>query len=496
MKVRPLHMIDLYKTRHIDFYGPGLTWIYENSTPRSAKYMSKIEGIDDKIVLFGNQYLIKWYFMEVWTENFFKQPKEKVIREYKRRMDSCLGPGNYPTHHLESLHDLGYLPILVKSLPEGSVVNAGVPYYTIQNTHPDFAWVPGFLEDCMSNLVWRASTSATISRKYHKIAKYFADKTTDDSSYTDFFFHDFQLRSTGGIQDAMMSGAGHLISFKGSDNTPAMDFLEDYYNADPTKEIIGAGVVANEHSTVCPGGKENEFKNYKKWITKDFPTGILSLVSDTWNLWYVITNHLVKLKPEIMARDGKVVIRPDSSPKTPLEIICGDPDAPIGSPENKGVIQLLWEIFGGKVNKKGYKELDSHIGAIYGEGISLPLLIKIYTKLEEMVFAANNIVFGIGGGSFLYGMTRDTLGWACKATACVINGEFKEIYKDPITDSGLKKSAKGLLRVDKVNGEYVLKDQCSKEEEDGGELRPVFKDGKLLKDWTLSEIRETLKQYL
>lgn len=495
MKIRPLHMIDLYKTRHIDFYGPDLKWIYENSTPRSSKYLQDIPGVDKKIVLFGNQYLIKWYLMEVWTENFFKQPKEKVIAEYQNRMDGCIDAG-YPVGHFEKLHDLGYLPLLIKSLPEGTVVNPGIPYYTFQNTHDDFAWLPGFLEDVMSNLVWRASTSATISRRYKQIAMRYANETTDDNSYVDFYFHDFQLRSTGGIQDAMLSGAGHLISFKGSDNTPAMDYLQDYYNADPKKEIIGCGVVANEHSTVCAGGRENEFANYKKWITETFPNGVISLVSDTWNLWRVITEYMVALKDDILKRDGTVVIRPDSSPKTPFEIICGDKEAAPNSPEHKGVIQLFWEIFGGKINKKGYKEIDSHVKCIYGEGISLPLLIKIYDKLKEMGFAANNIVFGIGGGSFLYGNTRDTLGWACKATACRIGDEYREIFKEPITDSGLKKSAKGLLRVNKVNGEFVLKDQCTFEEEQGGELIPVFKDGKLLKDWTLQEVRDNLAQYL
>ena len=197
--------------------------------------------------------------------------------------------------------------------------------------------------DTISNLIWRASTSATISRKYKQISLKYARETTDDQTYVDYFTHDFQLRGTGGIQDAMMSGAGHLINFLGSDNTPAMDFLEDYYGA---TGLIGCGVVANEHSCVCSGGKENEFDNYKKWITETFPKGILSLVSDTWSLWNVITNYLPRLKDIIMARDGKVVIRPDSSPKTPLEIICGDPEAPQGSPQNKGVIQLLWEIFG------------------------------------------------------------------------------------------------------------------------------------------------------
>jgi nicotinamide phosphoribosyltransferase len=482
----PLTAIDLYKTNHINFYPENLTVMYENFTPRSTKHLVKIEGTDDKVVLIGLQYFIKWWLMDVWQNQFFNKPFEYSFNYYSARMNGCLGEGKYPTEHFAKLHKLGYLPILIKALPEGSVVNSGIPYFTIKNTHDDFAWLPGFLEDTISNLIWRAATSATISRKYKQIATKYAKETTDDISYVDFFFHDFQLRGTGGIQDAMLSGAGHLCNFFGSDNTPAMDFMQDYYGA---TGLIGCGVVANEHSCVCAGGKENEFANYKKWITQDFPEGIVSLVSDTWNLWNVITNYLPKLRNEILQRKGKVVIRPDSSPKTPLEIICGDPDAPANSPESKGVVQLLWEIFGGTVNKKGYKELDSHIGMIYGEAIQMPLLVKIYQKLKEKGFAANSCVFGIGSGAFLYGITRDTLSFACKATACVKDGKLEEVFKDPITDSGSKKSAKGLLRVDRVGEDYILRDCVTPEEEAGGELKEVFRDGKLLIDQTLAEIR-------
>lgn len=496
MKERALHTIDLYKSNHILFYGPEITYLYENYTPRSAKYSHKAEGTDDKIVLFGLQYFLKYWLGTVWKETFFDVPKEKVVNEYKRRMKGCLGEGNFPYKHIEDLHDLGYLPIYIKALPEGTAVDAGIPYFTLINTLPEFAWVPGFLEDTISNLIWKTSTSATISRKYKQIAKRYADETTDDSSYIDFFFHDFQLRGTGGVQDAVMSGMGHLLSFVGSDNVPAIDGLEDWYNANSDNELIGVGVIANEHSCVCSGGQENEFSNYEKWITKTFPKGIRSFVSDTWNLWNVITNYLPKLKPYIIVQDGKVVIRPDSSPKTPLEIICGDEDAPEGSPERKGVVQLLWEIFGGQTNTKGYKELDSHIGMIYGEAIQLQLLPKIYEALKKKGFAANCCVFGLGSGAFMYGVTRDNYSWACKATACINNGQFREIFKDPVTDSGSKKSAKGLLRVDKIDNKFILKDGCSWDEEGGGELIPVFKDGKLLQDWSLSQIRERLETYL
>ena len=494
MKANPLTTIDLYKTNHVVFYPKGLSYMYENYTPRSTKHFVKIKDTDDKVLLVGLQYFIKYWLIEIWQSEFFNKPVDEALKRYVHRMNGCLGEKKYPIEHFKSLHKLGYLPLKIKALPEGSAVNAGIPFFTLVNTHPDFGWLPGFLEDTASNLIWRTSTSATISRKYKQVGLKYAKETTDDFSYLNFFFHDFQLRGTGGIQDAMMSGFGHLVNFYGSDNAPAMDFAEDYYNADPSKEIIGCGVPANEHSCVCAGGKDNEFENYKRWITQDFPNGIVSLVSDTWNLWNVIANYLPKLKGEILSREGKVVIRPDSSPKTPLEIICGDPDANSNSPEYKGVVELLWDIFGGKINSKGYKELDSHIGLIYGEAIQLPLLEKIYCRLKEKGFAANSCCFGIGSGSFLYGISRDTFSWALKGTYCIINDKPGEIWKDPITDSGAKKSAKGLLRVDLVDGEYVLTDQCTPEQESGGELKTVFLNGKLLVDQTLTEIRERVNK--
>ena len=493
---RVLHNIDFYKANHVKFYGPELDMLYVNFTPRSTRYLPKAKGTDEKVVLFGLQYYLKYYLIDCWNEQFFARDKHEVIAEFQRRMDTSLGKGVVDTKHLEELHDLGYLPLVIKALPEGTAVNARVPYFTIKNTIAKFAWLPGFLEDTLSNHIWRASTSATISRKYKQIALKYAKETGVSTEVVNFLFHDFQLRGNAGIQDSCMSGAGHLISFVGTDNVPAIDFMEDYYNANADNELIGCSVAANEHSCVCAGGKENEFASYDKWINVTFPEGILSLVSDTWNLYNVVCNYMPLLKDKIMARNGKVVIRPDSSPKTPLEIICGDPDAFPGSPEYKGVVECLWDIFGGTINSEGYKQLDSHCGMLYGEAISLTLLPNILERLKEKGFASDSSFYGIGSGSFMYGITRDTCGWACKATACVINGEFREIFKDPITDDGTKKSAKGLLRVDMVDGEYVLKDQCTAEEEAGGELLPVFLNGQLLKDYTLQEVRDNLAKYL
>lgn len=495
MKLIPQHAIDFYKTNRIKFHEEGTELLYENFTPRSTKYLAKVEGLDDKIALVGLQYFLKYFLIDLWNSEFFNKPKDEVIKRYKRRMDTSLGKDIVNTKHLEDLHDLGYIPLLFKSLSEGTLIKEGVPYFTIKETKKGYFWLVNYIEDALSNLIWPTATSATIARRYKQIGLKWAKKTGVDLSIVNYQFHDFQCRGNRGMQDSCMSGFGHLCSFTGSDNVVSIDFAEDYYNADADKDYIGGGVVANEHACVCAGGKENEFANYEKWICEVFPTGILSLVSDTWSLWNVITNYLPKLKDKIMARDGKVVIRPDSSLKTPLEIICGDPEAKEGSAENKGCVKLLWEIFGGTVNNAGYKELDSHIGLIYGEGLSVVLVDKILARLEEMGFASSNCFMGVGSGAYLFNVTRDTCSWACKATATSVNGEFRETYKDPITDSGVKKSAKGLLRVDLVDGEYVLKDQCTWEEEAGGELKPVFKDGKLLLDQSLAEIRERLSQY-
>lgn len=486
--INPLHVIDFYKSGHIKFNPEGTQMIYTNFTPRSTKFLPKMDGYDDKIVAVGLQYYLMYFLGEVWNDGFFNLPKKQVLERFKRRMDTSLGVGNVGTEHIAALKDLNYLPISVKALPEGSLINAGIPYFTIRNTHNDFSWLTNYLEDSLSCLVWKTSTAATIVRRYRQIATRYAKSTGVDLNLVDYLLHDFSLRGCNGLQDALMVGGAFLMFQKGTDNVAAIDFLEQYYGANADNELIGCSVPANEHACVCAGGKENEFGNYKRWITQTFPSGIVSLVSDTWNLWNVVTNYLPRLKEDIMRRDGKVVIRPDSSPKTPLEIICGDKDAPIGSPENKGVIQLLWEIFGGTINSKGYRELDSHIGCIYGESIQPVLAQKIYQQLQNQGFAISNIFFGVGSYSFM--ASRDTVGYAAKATAAIVNGELRNIFKSPVTDSGTKKSAKGLLRVDLIDNEYVLKDQCTPEEELGGELREVFRDGKLLIEHKLSDIRE------
>jgi nicotinamide phosphoribosyltransferase len=291
-----------------------------------------------------------------------------------------------------------------------------------------------------------------------------------------------------GIEAGLISASAHLLSFKGTDTIPAISLLEKYYNADSDKELIGGSVSATEHSVMCMGTIEDEIGTFRRLIYEVYPKGIVSIVSDTWDLWKVLTEYLPSLKNEIVSRDGKVVIRPDSG--DPVEIICGNPNAKKEN-EKKGVIELLWETFGGTINTKGYKELDPHIGAIYGDSITITRASQICTRLKEKGFASTNLVLGIGSFTYQYN-TRDTFGFAMKATYGEVNGMGREIFKDPITDDGTKKSAKGLIKIELEKGSYKLYDQVTWEQEQTGELKEIFRDGKLIVNQTLSEIRNRL----
>ncbi len=291
------------------------------------------------------------------------------------------------------------------------------------------------------------------------------------------------------LQDSAISGAAHLTSFWGTDSVPGIDLVEDYYGADVEKEMIGCSVPATEHSVMCMGMQDGELATFRRLINDLYPNGIVSIVSDTWDFWKVVTEYTVLLKNEILKRDGKVVIRPDSG--DPVKIVVGDPDAEKGSPEYKGAIECLWDVFGGTKTDKGYKMLDSHIGLIYGDSITLERAQAILKGLEEKGFCSGNVVFGVGSYTYQY-VTRDNFGFAMKATSGVVNGERRDIFKSPKTDSGTKKSAKGLLRIERENGKLVLHDQQSKQQEEQGILETVFANGKLLKPVSLSQIRKTI----
>jgi nicotinamide phosphoribosyltransferase len=357
-------------------------------------------------------------------------------------------------------------------------------------------------------------TSATIAHEYRKVLTKWQEKTDAERGwFIDWQGHDFSMRGMDSVDAVISSGLGHLTSFSGTDSLPAIYGARKHYGA---TEFVGGSVNATEHSVMCAGGKEDEVETFRR-LLETYPTGILSVVSDTWDLWKVCTEHVVTLKEEIMARDGKLVIRPDSG--DPVDIICGTEDYTRSKlsyedvkdmpahPSAKGVIELLWDVFGGTVNEQGYKVLDPHIGAIYGDSITIARADEICARLEAKGFASTNVVLGIGSFTYQYN-TRDTFGFAMKATYVEVEEIFyatdesvepgiktvgREIFKDPITDDGTKKSATGLLHVTKANNEYMLVDKVSWAEEAGGELQTIYKDGQFENQTTLMEIKNRLK---
>jgi len=485
--------IDFYKADHRRQYPEGTEYVYSNFTPRSARLAPVLDSFEDRVVFVGLQAFIKRVLIDQWDKEFFAKDKKEVIAKYKRRMDTSLGEGAIPTDHIEALHDLGYLPLKIKALPEGSRVNIKVPMFTVVNTLPEFYWLTNYIETSISAEIWKPCTTATIAYEYKRLLTEYAVKTGAPLDFVLLQAHDFSFRGMSGALDAAHSGVGHLTSFIGTDTVAAIDYAEDYYGVDG---VVGVSVPATEHSVMCMGTKDDEIGTFRRLITELYPQGIVSIVADTWDFWKVITEFTVELKEEILARTpnelglAKTVFRPDSG--DPVKIICGDADAEVGTPEHKGAVQCLWDVFGGTETENGYKLLNERVGLIYGDSITLERAQAILQQLEAKGFASTNIVFGIGSYTYQY-QTRDSFGFAIKATWGQVNGEERAIFKDPATDKGEKKSAAGLLRVERTANGFELFDRQTKEQEAQGVFELVYEDGKLIKETTFVEIKEHLE---
>jgi nicotinamide phosphoribosyltransferase len=487
-------LADFYKIGHRPQYPEKTQVIYSTWTPRISRH----DGVTE-IVAFGFQGFIRKYLMDFFNENFFKRPCHEVVNEYARVIKHTIGEASAFANHIEELHALGFLPLSIRAVPEGSLVPLRCPMLTIHNTDERFFWLTNFIETLASAEMWKPATSATIAKEYKKLFIRMAKETGGDLNFVPFQGHDFSMRGMSGLEDAMLSGAGHLLSFQGTDSIPSIVYLENYYGADIEKELVGTSIPATEHSVMCANGFETddeELAAYKRLLTEVYPEGFVSVVSDTRDFWNVISNVITPLKDIILARNGKLVIRPDSG--DPVKIISGDD----GNPrvlESKGLVECLWDIFGGTTNSAGFKELNPKIGCIYGEAINLERAKEILERLKAKGFASTNVVFGIGSYTYQFN-TRDTYGFAYKSTHCKIDGIEKNLFKAPKTDDGTKNSQKGVVVIRKqrqamTSGtELVFQDglNLSDQNFDGNELREIFRDGKLIINDRLSEIRDRL----
>lgn len=512
--------IDSYKLGHVRQYPDGTEYVYSNMTPRSLRHLNGMTShADDKLVAFGMHAAVK-ELHTVFKETFFDRPIDDVIEEFTKCTAPFLGDNTFPIEHIRQLHAYGRLPLTFRALTEGTVIKAGIPVLTVINTQPEFFWLTNYIETWLSAAMWKPMTAASIARLFRIILEKYAALTDTPKEFVDWQGHDFSTRGMSGIQDSAATGVGHLLFFTGTDNIPAAHHVAENYES---HGLIGASIPATEHSVMSAGGADRELDTYRRLLTEVYPSGMLSIVSDTWDFWNVVTNYARVLKDDILARKpdangaSKLVFRPDSG--YPVDIICGtakfithkdlmqaaadhtiengvyvterseywrvmfeDIEQITPTPEMMGAVECLWNVFGGTITKTGHRLLDSHVGLIYGDSITLTRMDLILKRLHQRGYASGNVVFGIGSYTYQY-VTRDTLGTAMKATWIVVNGEPRVIFKKPATDDGVKTSAKGLLAVHSdENGDPVLEQDISESEERSGMLKEIYCDGRLIKD--------------
>lgn len=484
-RINPMLLIDFYKAVHAEMLPKDITKSVSYFTPR----MSRVK-MWDKVVMFGLQGFVKTYLIDYFNEYFFERPLDEVIGEYRRIMDAALGKNAYKIEKVEKLHKLGYLPIEVFSLPEGARVPMQVPMFGITNTHEDFAWLPQSLESLISAESWHPMLAATVGATYRDIVNKYYELTCDDDITKAKALGAFDFRGEECTESAIKAGAGWCLSFLNTATVPTIPYLEQYYNCDCTKEPVAFGSPSTEHSVMCSNYAidGDEITLLRRLLTEIYPNTSFSAVLDSYDYWNIIDNVLPQLKDEIMAHNGCMLMRGDSGDC--VEVVT------------KTVFKL-WETFGGTVNSKGYKVLDPHVKAIYGDSITIQRCEEIYKILMENGFACSNVALGVGSFSMqcveeegiLKPFTRDTFSSCIKATYCEIAGQPYPIFKNP-KDGGFKKSQKGccVVKLDE-NGNYTYKDEYIWAEavnDTENQLVTVFKDGKMVKEQSLAEIRNIL----
>ena len=487
MKTPALLLCDFYKTVHSEQYPKGLTKLVSYFTPR----MTRIEG-EDKLVMFGLQSFIKQYLIEYFDDNFFSKTKDEVLYEYNRILSYTLGKGSYGDEKVGELYDLGYLPLEIKGIAEGTMVPIKVPMIEISNTHPDFAWLVNSIETIMSCSLWHPMISANVGYKYRKIVDKYYEISVENDVQRARALGDFSMRGQESLESATRSSAGFCLSFLNTATVPAIPFLENYYNCDCTKEDVAFGAISTEHSVMCSNTAVDgdEVTMLKRLLNEVYPNHSFSMVSDSYDYWNLVDNLLVQCKEDILNHNGSLLVRGDSG--DPVEVVTE-------------TVFHLWDIFGGITNSKGYKVLDKHVKAIYGDSITPQRAEEIFKILIDKGFACNNVALGVGSFSMqcleqdgaFKPFTRDTFGIAVKATYGELGEKPLMIFKNPKTDTGnFKKSQSGMCRVFKdENGNITYLDGYDKNTfpfDKENMLETVFKNGKMVKEYTLKDIRARL----
>lgn len=450
---------DSYKQSHTEQYPPGTEKVYSYIEARPG-------GKFDKLVFMGPQILLKETLTKQLTREMVDQASV-IVPAHGYTFDRA------KWDYIVDKHD-GYLPVVIKALPEGMVVDVGVPLLTIENTDPKCFWLTSFLETMLLRAVWYPTTVATLSWHIRqKIMKSLQESCDNPEAEIDFKLHDFGARGVSSDTSAAIGGLAHLVNFMGTDTMEALMCAVEYYNA---KTAVGFSIPAAEHSTITSWGKENEAKAYENMIDQfSKPGSIYAVVSDSYDIYNAVENIWgSQLKEKVIASGGRLVVRPDSG--VPHEVVLD-------------VVMLLGETYGYEINKKGYKVLHPSVRVIQGDGINYESIDLILETLLDNGWSTENVAFGMGG-RLLQGVDRDTLNFAMKCSAIKINGEWKDVSKNPVGDKN-KKSKGGRFAVVAEGGKLI----CAPEKDNEWQtwLNSIFRDGELLVDHTFDELRARAK---
>lgn len=446
-----LLMTDSYKVSHWKQYPPKTTRVFSYLESRGGEFPST--------TFFGLQYIIKRYLEGVVvTQAKITEAKEFYEKHFGQDLFNLAGW----THILKE-HG-GKLPVVISAVPEGTTVPTGNVLLTIENTDPAVPWLTNYLETLLCQ-VWYPTTVCTQSRAMKDLIRQ-ALLLSGDVAGLDFKLHDFGYRGSTSVESAGIGGAAHLVNFRGTDTVAALALARDYY-AEP---MAGFSIPAAEHSTITSWGRDREVDAFANML-EQYPTGLVAVVSDSYNIFDACA-HLwgEQLKDKVLARDGVLVVRPDS----------GDPPTTVCS-----ILGVLDAAFGSTENSKGYKVLNPKVRVIQGDGIDYQMLGKIIDAMLKEHWSVDNIAFGSGGG-LLQKVNRDTCRFAFKCSAIEIDGEWQDVYKHPV-GMNYKQSKRGRLKLTAgpVAGSFAT---VTLDAEPPSVLQTVFKDGVVGPVQTLGDV--------
>lgn len=445
---------DSYKMSHFAQYPQGAEYV--------SSYIESRGGVYPETVFFGLQAFVKEYLTRPISQvdideadavctvhgvPFNREGWEYILNEYQ-----------------------GYLPLEIEAAPEGAVIPTGNVMVQVTNTDPKCAWLTSYIETALLRAVWYPTTVATVSRACRSIISRYMEETAESLDGLPFKLHDFGARGASSEEAAALGGAAHLVNFMGTDTLSGIMAARRYYNAD----MAGFSIPAAEHSTITSWGRDGETAAYANMIQQFGGEGrLVAVVSDSYDFWNAIDNIWGdELKEQVQQFGGTLVVRPDSG--EPVEVV---PEA----------IERLMAKFGYETNSKGYRVLPACVRLIQGDGICARSIDAILAAMKERGLSADNVAFGMGG-ELLQKINRDTQKFAMKASAICIKGEWRDVYKDPITDPGKRSKRGRLALINDEQGYRTVREDALEDQRNA--LEKVFRNGDVLVDWTFDEVRE------